>query len=138
MPLEPNSPNHARLGILLTRDTRNFTLRDFQVRKWQSGRMDINGQHLNSHHRDTVEHIFRHPLSHNVRWVDVVSLLNAVAETEERHDGRFKVSLGDEIHVFDPPRHKDVDTQMLMDIRRMLKSAGYGPQQGAGEESASE
>jgi hypothetical protein len=100
--------------------------------------MDINGQHLNSHHRDTVEHIFRHPLSHNVRWVDVVSLLNAVAETEERHDGRFKVTLGDEIHVFDPPRHKDVDTQMLMDIRRMLKSAGFGPQQGAGGESASE
>jgi hypothetical protein len=100
--------------------------------------MDINGRHLNSHHRDTVEHIFRHPLSHNVRWVDVVSLLNAVAETEERHDGRFKVTLGDEIHVFDPPRHKDIDAEMLVDIRRMLKSAGFGPQSGTSAKSPAE
>ena len=85
-----------------------------------------------------MEHIFRHPISHNVRWVDVVSLLNAVAETEERHDGRFKVALGEEIHVFDPPRHKDIDTEMLVDVRRMLKSAGFGPQSGAAEESPAE
>ena len=67
-----------------------------------------------------------------------MSLLNAVAETEERHDGRFKVALGEEIHVFDPPRHKDIDTEMLVDVRRMLKSAGFGPQSGAAEESPAE
>ena len=113
-------------------------LADFRAHEWQSDYMDTNGQHLNSHHRDTVDHIFRHPLSHNVRWVDVVSLLNAVAEVDERHDGRVKVALGEEIHVFDPPRHKDIDTEMLVDIRRMLKSAGFGPQPGTSEEPTAE
>ena len=85
------------------------------------------GNHVNHHQRDTIEHIFRHPTSHNVRWVDVVSLLRSVADTEERHDGKVRVSLGGEVHTFDPPRHKDIDTDTVMVLRRMLKAAGYAP-----------
>ena len=78
---------------------------------------------LDSHHRKTVEHIFTHPTSHNIQWHDVKSLLAAVGDFEELHDGRCKVTLGGETQTFEPPRH-DLDVQQVVDLRRMLKGAG--------------
>ena len=46
---------------------------------------------LDAHHRKTVEKLFSHPTSHNIQWHDVRSLLEAVAEVEEMHDGRCPV-----------------------------------------------
>ena len=56
--------------------------------------------HLNSHHRDTVSQIFRHPVGHNIEWRDVLSLLEAVGSVEETHHGKFLVTLGDETEPF--------------------------------------
>lgn len=84
--------------------------------------------HLNSHHRDTVAEIFRHPAGHNIEWHSVLSLLGAVATIEETHHGRFLVTLGDETETFEPPKQKDIDLQQVVDLRRMLTSAGYGPE----------
>ena len=79
---------------------------------------------LDAHHRKTVEKIFSHPTSHNIQWHDVLSLLEAVATVDEGHDGRYKVTLGTETETFDTPRGHDIDTQMVVDLRRMLKGAG--------------
>ena len=81
--------------------------------------------HLKNHHRDTLSQILQHPVSHNVEWKDVVALLENAGTIEERHDGKFKVTLGPETEIFDRPRHKDIDEQMVVDLRRMLKNAGY-------------
>jgi hypothetical protein len=51
-----------------------------------------------------------------------------VATVTEEHNGKLRVSLGGEIEVLVPPHGKDVDTQMLVDLRRMLTSAGITPQ----------
>ena len=32
---------------------------------------------------------------------------------------------------FEPPAHKDIDTQTVVDLRRILSSAGYGTGAGA-------
>ncbi len=56
-------------------------------------------KHLNSHHLDTVIKIFAHPTSHNIRWQEVLHR----------------------------PRHKDIDTKFIVDLRHMLREAGYGP-----------
>ena len=64
--------------------------------------------HLNNHHRDTLSALFAHPTSHNIRWVDVVSLIGAVGEVEEKHDGRFRVTIGAETEVFDRSHGKDI------------------------------
>lgn len=85
---------------------------------------------LSSHHRDTLTALFAHPTSHNVRWVDVVSLLAAVGEVEEKHDGRFRVSIGSEVQVFDRTHGKDVTMEQITDLRRMLTHAGFGPDAG--------
>ena len=81
--------------------------------------------HLSSNHRDTLLKIFQHPTSHNVEWREVTSLVAAVGSVEETHGGRYRISVGDEIEVVDRPRDKDVDVQMVLDLRRMLTSAGY-------------
>ncbi len=85
------------------------------------------GQGLDGHHRATLEKIFNHPVSHNVQWHDVVSLLESVAVVESEHDGRYKVTLGSETETFDSPRGHDVDEQQIVDLRRMLKNAGITP-----------
>lgn len=86
--------------------------------------------HLNNHHRDTLTAIYAHPTSHNIRWVDVVSLLGAVGDIEEKHDGRFKVTVGAQVEVFDRSHAKDVSVEQVVDLRRLLSEAGYGPEQG--------
>ena len=69
----------------------------------------------------------RHPTSHNIVWRAVMSLLEAVGEVTVRHDGKVAVKIGSEQEFLDPPAGKDVDEQMVIDLRRMLTSAGYGP-----------
>jgi hypothetical protein len=81
--------------------------------------------HLSPNHRDTLLQIFQHPTSHNIEWHAVLSLLEFVGDVEERKDGKFKVELGGETEVFVKPHHKDVDVQLIVDLRRMLTSAGY-------------
>jgi hypothetical protein len=84
---------------------------------------------LNNRHRDTLEKIFRHPASGNLDWRHVVSLLDAVGTVEE--DGaNVKVTLGGETQMLRRPKGKDIDTQMVVDLRRMLTEAGLEPPAG--------
>jgi len=66
-----------------------------------------------------------HPTSHNIEWRAVVSLLEAVGEVTVRHDGKVAVKIGRELEFLVPPAGKDVDDQMVIDLRRMLTNAGY-------------
>jgi hypothetical protein len=79
---------------------------------------------VNAEHEDTLEKIINHPASGNVEWRQVRSLLEEVGTVTDRHNGRVEVRLGDETEVLDPPKHKDVDKQMIVDLRRMLTRAG--------------
>jgi len=82
-------------------------------------------EHLNNRHRDTLLQIFQHPTSHNIEWHHVLSLLKAVGSVEEQRDGKYVVTVGTETEVLSPPRDKDIDVQLVIDLRRMLTSAGY-------------
>jgi hypothetical protein len=84
-------------------------------------------EHLDNRHRDTLREIFRHPTSHNIEWHAVLSLLEAVGTVTVRHDGKVAVKLGPEQEFLDPPAGKDIDEQMVVDLRRMLGNAGYRP-----------
>jgi hypothetical protein len=83
--------------------------------------------HLSSHHRDTLRRIFSHPTSGNIEWREVVSLLDYVGTTAEERNGKLRVTLGPETEVFEPPRGKDIDEQMIVDLRRLLRQAGVTP-----------
>jgi hypothetical protein len=83
--------------------------------------------HLSSRHRDTIERIFSHPPSRNIGWREVVSLLETVGTVTHEHNGKLKVSLGPETEMLPPPHGKDVDVQIVVDLRRMLTQAGFAP-----------
>jgi hypothetical protein len=82
--------------------------------------------HLSSHHRDTIEKIFSR--SRNVEWRQVESLLETIGTVTREHNGKLKVELGPETEVLPVPHDKDVDEQMLVDLRRMLTQAGFAPE----------
>ena len=86
--------------------------------------------HLNDHHRDTIKKIFSHSSGGNIEWRNVLSMLNAVGTATEEHNGKVKVTVGPETEVFRPPHGKDIDEQTLVDLRRMLRQAGFGPEGG--------
>jgi hypothetical protein len=83
--------------------------------------------HLSNHHRNTLRQIFQHPVSHNIEWHAVVSLLKAIGSVVEHRDDMVAVTVGSATEFFDVPAHKDIDSQMVVDLRRLLSSAGYGP-----------
>jgi hypothetical protein len=83
--------------------------------------------HLDGRHRDTLRQIFGHPVSHNIEWHAVMSLLEAVGTVTVGHDGKVDVKVGGEQEFLTPPRGKDVDEQLVVDLRRMLTSAGFRP-----------
>ncbi|MGA2824775.1 MAG: hypothetical protein ABSF03_01485 [Streptosporangiaceae bacterium] len=91
--------------------------------------------HLNNHHRNTLRQIFQHPVSHNIEWHSVVSLLEAVGSVVQNHDGTVATTVGSETEYFEIPAHKDIDTETVVNLRRILSSAGYGT--GAGDVAAS-
>jgi hypothetical protein len=82
--------------------------------------------HLSNHQRNTLRQIFQHPAGHNIEWRAVLSLLAAVGSAEEQPGGKVAVTVGSKTEYFDPPRHKDIDTQAVVNLRQMLTKAGYG------------
>jgi hypothetical protein len=80
---------------------------------------------LSGHHRDTAQRILAHPTSGNVEWRQVISLVEAIGEVSEGHDGKLKLTIGPETEVFHNPHGKDADEQQIVDLRRMLTNAGY-------------
>ena len=87
--------------------------------------------HLSSHHRDTIAKIFGHPASGNIEWRQVLSLLENIGTTTEERNGKFKVASGPETEVLERPRGKDINEQLIVDLRRILRQAGFGPDAGA-------
>jgi hypothetical protein len=84
-------------------------------------------EHLDNRHRDTLRQIFQHPTSHNIEWRAALSLLEAVGTVTVHHDGKVAVKVGPEQEFLEPPAGKDIDDQMVVDLRRMLSKAGYAP-----------
>jgi hypothetical protein len=82
---------------------------------------------VNSDHRATLERIFAHPASGNIEWRQVRSLLETLGAVSEERNGKLKVTLGGDTEVLQPPRDKDIDAQMIVDLRRMLTRAGIRP-----------
>ena len=78
---------------------------------------------LNSDHRDVVKQLFAVPASENIEWRRVRSLLESLGAVTEERNGKLRVDLRGEVEVLTPPRGKDVDRQMIVDLRRMLSRA---------------
>ena len=76
---------------------------------------------LDHHQQATLDMILEHRPSANLEWRRVRSLLDAAGTTVEEPNGKLRVTVGDETIVVTPPRTKDLDEQLLVDVRRLFK-----------------
>jgi hypothetical protein len=83
--------------------------------------------HLNNHHRETLKKIFSHPTNHNIEWVKAESLLASVGTVHGEHNGHVKITVGERNETLHRPRHKDIDPEMVVLLRKMLTEAGITP-----------
>ncbi|HVJ52059.1 MAG TPA: hypothetical protein VM689_06340 [Aliidongia sp.] len=75
--------------------------------------------------RRTLDAIFRHPVSHNLGWSDVVALLETIGEVEERSSGEFSLRVGGAHHLMHKPNTKDLTAADVTGLRHFLASAGW-------------
>lgn len=61
----------------------------------------------------------------------MLSLLETVGSVVEEHNGKVKLTIGSHSEVLRAPHGKDIDTQTIVDLRKMLAAAGYAPHTGA-------
>lgn len=84
---------------------------------------------MSSHHRRTLEAIFRDPVSPTIIWSDVESmLLHFGADLEERSGSRVAIELNDQAAtVHRPHPRKEASRITVRDIRDLLIRAGIQP-----------
>ena len=80
-------------------------------------------------HVATLELVFKHPTSANVKWPNVTTLLAAVGATLEEAEGsRVTVRLFGEVRVFHRPHPKpDMDKGAVASLRKWLDEHGVKP-----------
>jgi hypothetical protein len=90
---------------------------------------EIAGFHLNHKQLDALKKIYAHPVTHTLTWHDVRTLLDAVGEVEEKHNGSWQITIAGQPEVFNPNHGKELTVEQVTDLRRMLTAAGL--EQGA-------
>lgn len=80
-------------------------------------------------YQKTLEAIFKHPTSANIRWADIEALFLALgARIEEREGSRVGVILFNEIRVFHRPHPAPTtDKGAVASIRQWLKQNEVTP-----------
>ena len=82
-----------------------------------------------SHHDRTLQAIFAHPMRANIRWADIVSLLESLGATvSEREGSRVGVLLNERVAIFHRP-HPQPETgkATVKAVRTFLENAGVRP-----------
>jgi hypothetical protein len=83
--------------------------------------------HLSNHHRKTLQQVFEHPVSHNIEWRAVLSLLESVGSVANSRGGKVAVTIGSRTEDFKTAGRKDLDADEIVKLREMLATAGYTP-----------
>jgi hypothetical protein len=84
------------------------------------GRQEGLRNSLDTEQRKTLEQIVDHRSGANIEWRQVRALLEALGTVTEEQNGKVRVTVGGVSEVFQPPREKDVDEELLSNLRRML------------------
>ena len=85
---------------------------------------EIGGYHLNHKQMNVLHKVYAHPVTHTLTWHEVETLLDAVGELEIKHNGSWHITIGGQPEVFHSNHGKELTVQQVMDLRRMLTSAG--------------
>jgi hypothetical protein len=84
--------------------------------------MTIPERHLDSAQRQTLEHLYRHPTSANIKWPQVLALLKAIGDVTVESKDRYRVTVNHDTEVFQPPHLGDIPADMAVRLREILKA----------------
>ena len=82
-----------------------------------------------SHHLNLLRTIFQDPVSGNIHWREIESLLHHLGATvEPSHGARFRVVLNNIEGILHHPHHSSICTkQDIKQLREYLVQAGVSP-----------
>ena len=83
---------------------------------------------MNHHHRKTLHALFAHPMSANINFKKVLSLLEeAGAEVDNKAGNRIGVKLSGHSVAFAHVQH-ELPKEEIVQVRRLLASSGITPE----------
>jgi hypothetical protein len=77
--------------------------------------------------RRTLDTIFQHPLSHNLAWREVVTLITTIGEVDDQKNGGVSFRAGGEHLLMTKPHNKDLEASDVVELRHFLTRAGWSP-----------
>lgn len=86
-------------------------------------RSSIHGAHLR-----TLEALFRHPVAHNLEWMDVLALIEKIGAVHQKGGDKFTFDVGGEHLLMHKPHTKDLTSSEVVDLRHFLQRAGWSPE----------
>jgi len=75
----------------------------------------------------TVDALYRHPIAHNIEWLDVVALFTKLGTVHLKPQNAMAFEISGEHRLVRKPHTKDLTTAEVMDFRHMLTRAGWSP-----------
>ena len=85
-------------------------------------------------HQSTYDAVFQHPISRNLQWRDVRSMLSACSDTTDEHSGNVKFTRNGQTLTVHPPLRKEFsDVHELMQIRHFLEKSNTPLKAAVGE-----
>ena len=84
---------------------------------------------MNHRHRKVLHALFAHPVSHNIRYTDVVHVLQELgAEIDNKSGNRIGVKLNGHSVALTHAQH-DLPLEEVMQIKKFLTTCGVDPEQ---------
>lgn len=83
---------------------------------------------LSKSSRSTIEALYRHPLSHNVEWSEIVALFGKLGTVDHKPHNGIAFGIGGERHRVHKLHGNDLSGAEVITFRHMLTRAGWGPE----------
>ncbi len=75
----------------------------------------------------TLDAIYRHPITHNLDWSDVVALFERLGSVEKKSHNEVAFTIGDEHRLVRKSHTKDLTASEVMEFRHLLTRSGWSP-----------
>ncbi len=83
---------------------------------------------VNAANRRTLDQVFHHPISHNLAWDHVVTLVEHIGHVEERSNDNFVFKIGRETYEARKPHTHHLTAPEVMGVRHFLAASGWTPE----------
>jgi hypothetical protein len=77
--------------------------------------------------RRTLDAVFAHPVSHNLGWTEVVTLMRRIGTVEDRSSQVFVFQIGNEKLDMHKPHTLHLTAPAVIDLRHFMERAGCSP-----------